>query len=96
MDKHSITNVIEGELVGQDELARQRRVAGRLVSAAQKGGEHGGMLGVETAMAPAVATAYGIPFLIHFVWGFLLTVVTLIGAGVYGLRRLCYWLCSQK
>jgi hypothetical protein len=96
MDEHSVIEVIEGEIDGQDELARQRRVAGRLVSVAQKGGEHGGILGVEAAMAPAMITAYSIPFLIHFVWGFLLTVVTLIGAGVYGLRRLWSWLCFQK
>ena len=96
MSIQPVRDIIEGEIVGQDKLARQRRVAGRLVATAQKGGEHAGVLGVETAMAPAVAAAYGVPFVIHFVWGFVITLLTLVGAGLYGLRRLWHWLCSPR
>lgn len=90
------SETIEGEIVGQEELTRQRHVAGRLVGAAQRGGEHGGIAGVETAMAPALITCYLVPFLVHFIWGFVLTLLSLLGAGLYGLRRLWHWLCGGK
>lgn len=90
---------IEGEIVAlveQDELVRERHIAGRLVAAAEKGGADGGKAGVEAAMAPAMAFAYAVPFAIHFVWGFILTLLSLLGAALYGLRRLWHWLCTTK
>lgn len=97
MDPQSqLPEIIEGEMVGQELLARERHVAERLVAAGRKGGEHGGTAGVETAMAPALVACYGIPFVIHFLWGFVLTLLSLVGAGLYGLRRLWHWLCGGR
>ena len=44
----------------------------------------------------SLITCYVIPFLIHFVWGFVLTLLSLLGAGLYGLRRLWHWLCGGR
>jgi hypothetical protein len=90
---------IEGEivtLVEQEDLVRERHIAARLVAAAEKGGADGGKAGVEAAMAPALAAAYSIPFLIHFLWGFFVTLLSLLGAALYGLRRLWHWLCTAR
>jgi hypothetical protein len=92
-----VSAAIEGEivrLVDQDALVRERHIAGRLVAAAQKGGRDGGTAGVEAAMTPALAASYGSAFILHFIWGFFVTLLSLIGAAIFGLRRLWHWLCS--
>lgn len=90
------STLIEGELIGQDRLTSERQVAKRIVSAAETGSTHGGVLGVETAVIPAMAAAYAVPFVIGFVWGLALGLLSLLGAAIFGLRCLGHWLCSRK
>src|SRR5689334_12861417 len=90
------SEALVGELVGQDLLLDERQVAQRLVRSAEGGAAWGGKLGVEAAMAPATGVGFLVPFLLCFVWGVLLGVASLVGAGIYGLRCLVHWLCSKK
>jgi hypothetical protein len=74
---------IPGELVERgpsEALLMERHVARRLVDAAAVGAQQGGVAGVEAALAPARALAYGVPFLIAFFWGFTVTLLSFVGA----------------
>lgn len=82
---------IEGELRDQDPLLVGQLVAQRLTQAAETGSRHGAVVGVETAMAPSLALCYVVPFLLHFLWGLVLGVLSLVGAFLYGCRWFRRW-----
>jgi hypothetical protein len=84
------------ELSGQDDLIPAAIVARCLVATAETGTAHGGQVGVQLAVLPGRAICYLLSFTLGLLWGFVLGVLSLLGAALYGLRCLGRWICRIR